>query len=163
MTMRRRSFLGMFGAAVAAPALPMAMPVAGVSQASYGLAAAHAQKYPLVSVMGLTKRIGLSPAQAQAVIQKMSAEGVLGAVNPLRPGGAHAVSNVCTNDAWRGVLVNQPKPIAKADFKTGSSVKPAKPRKGFGEVDLIDMFAHLHDMCLSRGMTLSPKCMGMAA
>ena len=163
MTMRRRSFLGLFGAALAAPALPMAAPAAGYSQASYGLAVAHAQKYPLVSVMGLTKRIGLSPTQAQAVIQKMSAEGVLGAINPLRPGTAHAVSNVCTNDAWRAVCANKAHPIAKADFKTGPSVKTAKPCKGFGDVDLTDMFAHLHDMCLSKGMALSPRCMGMAA
>jgi hypothetical protein len=64
----------------------MAAPSAGFSRASYGLAMAHARKYPLVSVRGLVNRLGLSAPEAKAIITRMSSDGVLGGIAPTRPG-----------------------------------------------------------------------------
>jgi len=72
MTMKRRSFLGLFGAAVAAPAIPMAAP-AGYSSAAYKVAMAHAKRFPVISVAGLSKRGDLSMTQAEALIKELCA------------------------------------------------------------------------------------------
>ncbi len=170
MTMRRRSFLGLFGAAIAAPALPAAAPAVGYSRASYGLAVAHAQKYPLVSIKGLIKRVGLSPTQAEAVFQKMSADGLLGVAYRTRVGTCHATSKICTNEAWRvvgttggsTVTTKQPASSKVASDRPAAEV-PHRTKAMHLDVKLDDMLAHLHDLCLSCGMPLSPKCMGMAA
>lgn len=163
MTLRRRNFLGLFGAVIAAPLIPVAAPAAGFSQSAYGLAIAHAQKYPLVSVRGLVARLGTSKTQANAVIRQMSAEGLLGALNPTRPGTVHAASKIYTNPVWSGASAKLAKSRMKAKPKSGSSSSSTQAKARYADVDLSDMLAHLRGLCVSNRMTLSPLCtQGMA-
>ena len=155
MTMRRRGFLGMLGAAVASPAIPMVAPSAGFSRASYGLAMAHARKYPLVSVRGLVNRLGLSAPEAKAIITSMSSDGVLGGIAPTRPGTIFASSKVYTGNMVKTastaakakqVTATQPKPVVK-DIRI-PQIKPTK-RLAY-DVNLSVMMAHLRDLCAAR-------------
>jgi hypothetical protein len=156
MTLRRRNFLGLFGAAIAAPLIPVAAPAAGFSQSAYGLAIVHAQKYPLVSVRGLVTRLGMSKTQANAVIRQMSSEGLLGALNPTRPGTVHAASKIDTNPVWSSASAKLAKSKMKANPNSGSSSSLAQAKARYTDVDLSDMLAHLRGLCVSNGMTLSP-------
>ncbi|MCO4848258.1 MAG: hypothetical protein KC448_09840 [Yoonia sp.] len=163
MTLRRRNFLGLFGAAIAAPMIPVAAPAAGFSRTTYELAIAHAQKYPQVSVRGLVARLGMSNTQANAVITQMSSDGVLGVLNPTRPGTVHAASKVYTNPVWSRASAKLADPKVRANPKPDYTSQSAQAKTRYADVDLSDMLAHLRGLCVSKGMTLSPLCaQGMA-
>mgnify|MGYP000250168856 CR=1 FL=1 len=152
MTLRRRSFLGLFGAAIAAPALPAAAPAVGYSRASYGLAMVHAQTYPLVSVRGLVNRLGLTQTQATAIINKMSADGVLGAIAPTRPGTVFASSKVysgraATIAATKLVPKAKAKPLQRPKLEDVKIPQPKVIRKLSYDFDLSKLMAHLHGLC----------------
>jgi len=91
--------MGLFGAAVAAPALPLASPA--ISAKAAGLAAAHAQKYPFVSVIGLSNSIGVSTAQAESLLLSLSRKGLVGQVQTCASGAIHAGSPAMQVDLSR--------------------------------------------------------------
>lgn len=149
--MKRRQFLSMFGAAAAAPLMPALGSAAGYTRTTYELAIAHAKKYPLVSVGGLSKRIGIATPQAEAIIKQMSSEGLLGILNPTRPGTVKATSKICTKDVWGLRRTSEPRAV-QADKAQ------AQDRRSSAEPNISAMFAHLHKLSTSCGMTLSPRC-----
>ena len=149
--MQRRSFLRMIGAAVAAPMMPTVGAAAGSSSSAYELAILHAKKFPLVSVSGLSKRIGIAKPQAEAIISRMSSEGLLGVLNPTRPGTVRAASKIFVNpNAALAEGYRQRQTRGKAVQKQGSASQAQK--------NVSAMFAHLHKLSTARGMTLSPRC-----
>lgn len=157
MTLRRRGFLGMLGAAIAAPAIPVAAPSVGFSRASYGLALVHAQTYPLVSVRGLVNRLGVSQSQATAILRKMSADGVLGVVAPTRPGTLFASSKVysgraATAAATKFVPKGKAKPAQGPKLRKISVPQPKQARKLSYDFDLSKMMAHLHGLAVPSGV-----------
>ncbi len=161
MTIRRRGFLGMLGAAIAAPMVPVAAPSSvGFSRASYGLAMAHAQKYPLVSVRGLVNRLGLSAPEAKAIITRMSSEGVLGTIAPTRPGTVFAASKVysgqtVTTAATAATRAKRPVMKRSKSVTKDIRIPQTKPVKRLGyDVDLSAMMAHLRDLCTARDMAV---------
>lgn len=85
--MKRRSFLSFLGAATVAPALP-ALGAAAPSQAAVSLATAHARRYPYISVIGLSRRIGVSEVEAKGLMHELSRQGILG---PLRNSGPRPI------------------------------------------------------------------------
>ena len=149
--MQRRSFLRMIGAAVAAPMMPALGSAGGISRTTYDLAILHAKKFPLVSVGGLSKRIGIAKPQAEAIIKKMSSDGLLGVLNPTRPGTVKASSKI---------FVNPNVGLAKAYERRQSHAKSAKDQKAarHAQPNVSAMFAHLHKLSTACGMTLSPRC-----
>ena len=149
--MKRRSFLRMFGAAVAAPMMPALGSAAGYSRTSYDLAILHAKKYPLVSVSGLSKRIGIAKPQAEAIIKKMSSEGLLGVLNPTRPGTVKASSKIFVNPN-----AGLARAFEKRQVQTKAAQRPKVTQQAEAKVSA--MFAHLHQLSREAGMTLSPRC-----
>jgi len=151
MAMRRRSFLGMFGAAIAAPAIPMAAP-ASYSNAAFKVAVAHAKRFPVLSVAGLSKLGGLSQVQAEAMIRELASQGMVKLVGPSRTGTVRAASKILVNDPWGIARTKQPQNVAKVREKTSHTKPQTGPR------DIAPWLAHLHDLCRVQGMTLSQRC-----
>ena len=151
--MKRRSFLSMFSAAAVAPALP-SLAAGAPSRAMMGLATAHARKYPYVSVLGLSHRIGVTPKQAQALLTEMADEGIIHAlkVNGTRP--IYAGSKVYV--APEGSLIQraQAQRTKQANArKLRQSARHTASKDGF-TVDISGLMAHLRALCADRGMTV---------
>lgn len=159
MTMKRRGFLSMLGAVIAAPALPMAA-TAGQSGTAYAAAIAHAQKFPVISVSGLAKRGGLSVSQAEAMIKELASQDLVKLVGPSRSGSVRAASKILINDPWGLGRTSKPQPkgAGKVDPQQQSLTGPETHKAQQMRVDLDPLMAHLRRLCVDRGMTLSPRC-----
>lgn len=151
--MKRRGFLTIIGGAVTAPFLPAvaAAPAGGAFQ----VAVAHAQKYPVISVSGLSKRGNLSVAQAEQMIQRLAREGMVKLVGPSRNGSVRAASKIMINDPWGLARTSQPRPQVQTN-KPRQSANAAQGRSTAG--DIPPWLAHLHDLCRTQGMALHPRC-----
>jgi hypothetical protein len=146
MTLKRRSFLAVFGAAIAAPALPMAAPThasAAYSRYMYGLAVFHARTRAYVSARGLK----VSQSQAKAMIAEMTTSRLVKPVG-LSGGNVRAVSNIRKPDAWG---LNQ---AARNQRSVTGKAKHAAKR----DLSISALMAHVRKICLSHGMTLHPRC-----
>ena len=160
MNLRRRNFLGLIGAAAAAPLMPMGASAAGYSRAGYAAAIAHAKRYPLVTVSGMAKRTGLPVKEVEAIVGRMSSEGMLGMLNPTRPGTIRASSKIFTKDVYGLVRTSQPRPAARTTQAEPQKTQP-KPQAAQAQpvTDHADaLMAHLHQLCRSYGMALAPRC-----
>ena len=85
--MQRRNFLSLIGAAAVAPALPaigaptsVAATATGYNRYMYGLAVFQARTRASITAADLVTRLGVSAPQASAMINEMSARGVLSSV-----------------------------------------------------------------------------------
>jgi len=107
--------------------MPALGSAAGYTRTTYELAIAHAKKYPLVSVGGLSKRIGIATPQAEAIIKQMSSEGMLGVLNPTRPGTVKATSKICTKDVWGLRRTSEPRAVQADKPKARDSKATTEP------------------------------------
>ncbi|MEJ6399259.1 hypothetical protein [Yoonia sp. 208BN28-4] len=150
MTMKRRSFLTMLGAALAAPAMP-AMGQGAARNLSAAVAA-HARKYPLVSVIGLSRRVGVPMPEAEKLLLDLSRRGVVGPVHGCANGPISAASRV-----FRPVVPYAVRPVTqkKETQTTSRHSQPSRP--------VNHMLHYLHDLCVQRGLTLSPRALGAVA
>lgn len=151
MTIKRRGFLAMLGAAVSAPALP----VAAASRDLMQVAVAHARKYPVISVGGLSKRGAMTVPQAEAMIGKLAQKGMVKLVGPSPSGGARAASKIMVGDPWglaRTAHERQTAALrrdhADQTRRTAKATAPSVP----------PWIAHLHEICRADGLTLHPRC-----
>lgn len=97
--MKRRSFLGMFGAALATPALPAIANISGYSRAAYARALIHAKTRHHLSARGIAHCLGVPRRQAEGMIAEMTKSGL---VRPVTGGaGVHvrATSNIVKSSA----------------------------------------------------------------
>ena len=135
--MKRRSFLSMLGAALVAPALPAA---GAPSRGLAALAAAHARKYPFVSVIGLSRRVGVSVREAETLLLDLSERGLVGTVNSCATGPVSACSRV-----FRPIPVTIPK-LAGTETalrRNRAGLTRATETPTAFHVDLSAMMAHL--------------------
>lgn len=151
--MKRRGFLRLLGAAVAAPMIPVAVPAAGAAasynQFQYGLAVFHARTRAHVSARGIAYCLKVTPAQAQAMIAEMSAKGL---VTPVAGSGGsvRAVSNILKPDMWG---------LDKAARQARAERRKARNDAGQDPgAQAQDWLGYLQQMCRAQGMTLSPRC-----
>ena len=154
--MKRRSFLGMFGAAIATPALPAFSGAAGVSysRSAYGMAVIHARTRHHVSARGIAHCLKVSLPQAHAMISEMSAGGL---VKPVMGGGGvhvRAVSNILQPSVigMRTAGAEAKKRVAE---RARVQSRERRTVKGVGQNAMV---GHLHHMCVSNGHTLHPRC-----
>ena len=143
--MKRRNFIGMLGAALAAPAIPMAAQAAGYSRATYGLAVLHARTRAHVSARGLSYCLKVSAAQAEAMVAEMSANGL---VRPIAGGSVRAVSNILNPSVWGTAGVAKAKPTPSQQPKVDLRIQSHGP-------DLSALMAHLHKLCRARGFVVA--------
>ncbi|MEO9864875.1 MAG: hypothetical protein ABJO29_03210 [Yoonia sp.] len=153
MQMKRRGFLTMFGAAIAAPALPMAAPApaaAVYSRYMYGLAVFHARTRAHVSARGLALGLKVSTTQAEAMIAEMTANGLVKSVG-FSGGNVRAVSNILKPDAWG---------LDKAARTARSTARKAKQAARAMELesDLSPLTVHLHQICRKAGYAVHGLC-----
>jgi len=153
MAMKRRSFLTMLGAAVTAPALPVAAssaPAAVVyNRYTYGLGVFHARTHAHVSAAGIARRLRVTPAQAKAMISEMSSAGLVKPVG-ITGSNVRAISNILKPDAW-GLDAARRK--ARSDARRSRMSEASQDRR-FGEPDLSELLAHLRRICVGHGMHL---------
>lgn len=151
--MKRRGFLGLFGAAIAAPMMPL--PALGnVAGAAYSKSAMHgaimhAQSRVSFSVWGLAKSVGVSTLQAEALMGDMAKRGILGPLQGTTHGGRWATSNILQKEMLGAV---------QAAKKAHQSASHQTSQKSYAEPDLGRLLAHLRGLCEKQGMTLSPRC-----
>ncbi len=138
--MKRRSFMRMFSAAAAAPALP-AMPVAAApaaySKAAFHAAIYHAQSRVSFSVWGLAQQIGIPVGQAETLMHDMAARGILGPIQGTTFGGRWATSNILQQEVLTARAANQARKLGQG------SGEPALTG------DLSKMMTHLRNMAKS--------------
>lgn len=151
--MKRRKFLGLFGAAVAAPLAPM--PTMASSSAVYSKSALHAaiihaQSRVSFSVWGLAQTLGVSAQQAEALMTELAKRGTLGPLQGTTFGGRWANSNILRRET--AVAVQQ------AARKAAHSKSEPTFQSGKAEPDLSLLITHLRNLCLDQGMTLHPRC-----
>lgn len=141
----------MFGAAIAAPALPMAAPAhapAAYSRYMYGLAVFHARTRAHVSARGLALGLKVSKSQATAMIAEMTTDRLVKPVG-LSGGNVRAVSNILKPDAWG---LNQAARKQRSDTRKAKHAVKRDP-------NISPLMAHLHQICRDAGFTLHPRCM----
>jgi len=98
--MKRRSFLGLFGAAATAPFMPVralaarAAKAAPLNPTTVHAAIHHAQTRAVFSVWGLAKAANMTPDQAVAVMEHLAERGVLGPLQGTTYGGRWASSRL---------------------------------------------------------------------
>ena len=98
--MKRRSFLGLFGAAATTPFMPVralaatAAKAAPLNPATVHAAIHHAQTRAVFSVWGLAKAANMTPDQAVAVMEHLAERGVLGPLQGTTYGGRWASSRL---------------------------------------------------------------------
>lgn len=155
--MKRRGFIQLLGAALTAPALP-AMGAPSVAAATYnrytfGLAVFHARTRAHVSAAGIAYRLKVSTAQAEAMIAEMASKGM---VTPLisKPGSVRATSNILKGGIWdTSEIQKAAKKREELKSQAEHTTEDGKPK---GEVPA--WIAHLREVCVNQGMTLSPRC-----
>jgi hypothetical protein len=151
--MKRRNFLGLFGAAIAAPLMPL--PAAGkaagaaYSQSAMHGAIMHAQARVSFSVWGLAKTLGVSVPQAEVLMGDMAKRGILGPLQGITHGGRWATSNILQKEMLGAV---------QAAKKAHQSASHQTSLKQYAEPDLGRLLAHLRGLCEKQGMILHPRC-----
>lgn len=153
--MKRRSFLSLLGAAITAPA----MPVAAASRDLMQVAVAHARKYPVISVSGLSKRGGMSVQQAEAMIRKLAGEGMVKLVGPAPSGGVRAASRIMVGDPWG--IARTAKERQAAAIRNGQRAQAHRAARVV-EKRQATWLTHLHDLCRANGYTLSPRAQALS-
>ena len=157
MAMKRRGFLTLLGAAVAAPALPLAAP--SLPSKFKVLAAAHAKKYPVVTVMGISKRMGVTPEQAEALMNGLVRDGALGPIKSGTGGHLRASSRVFQRSP-ASFYSAQPERMARQAEKQRRLVEEqpvTEAAKG------PTWLRHLHQLCVKQGYTLQPRALAALA
>ena len=153
--MKRRKFLGLFGAAAATPFLP-APSVAGAAKAApYSAAALHAAIYharsrAVFSVWGMAKALGLTIESAEVLMGDLAKRGIVGPLQGTTYGGRWASSRIMTSEA---VALQR---TARSKARRSSSEK--SQRRMNTEPDLSQLIAHLHQLCRNSGIPLSARC-----
>lgn len=158
--MKRRGFLRLLGAAVAAPTLPAVTPKAAVAATynryTFGLGVFHARTRAHVSVRGLAHRLNLSPEQARLMLAEMAERGL---VTPIAGtgGSVRAVSNILKPDMWG---LDRSARAARAQVRLARTAEAPRQAR---QADLSAMLNYLRGLCVDRGMTLSPRCMEVSS
>lgn len=147
--MKRRSFLGVFSGAVAAPLMPVVpMAQAGYSQGAWTTAVAAARSRAALSVDGLARALNVSPATSEVLMRDMVKKGLLNPLVGPRHGGFWATSKVM-------------RPGQIAALQGGSHAAKRKIADQ-AEASATDMIAHLRQLCAGQGIALSPRCLAGA-
>ena len=154
MTLKRRGFMGLLGAALAAPVMPMAAPQIGPQIRA--LAKAHARNFPQVSALGLSRTMDLPMAQAQRVLLELSRKGLVGPVSEAASGPISAASRVFRPvAAITGPAVSQN--VASA------TRAPTPTHAPQGAANLSAMLRHLHRICRNQGIIVQPRALQVLA
>lgn len=148
--MKRRGFLQMISAAVAAPLLPVPAPARAAPYSAAALHGAiyHAQSRAVFSVWGLSKTLGISPAAAEALMTDLSGRGVLGPLQGATPGGRWASSRILRREHLSVARAARRTP----QRQTAQTIRHA-PAEG---ADLTDLLAYLRRLAQREGHTLNP-------
>lgn len=157
--MRRRSFLGMLGASVAAPAIPaMGSGAAGVSysRSAYGMAVLHARTRHHVSARGIAHCLKVSLPQAKAMISEMAANGL---VKPV-VGGAGVHVRTVSNILQPSAIGLRTAGLEAKQRVTERAQRVHRTYTEKHETGVNAMVSHLHHMCQDHGHRLHPRCAG---
>ncbi|SEW46015.1 hypothetical protein SAMN04488515_3427 [Cognatiyoonia koreensis] len=137
--MKRRSFLGLFSSAVAAPLLPgatVAAAPATYSKAALHGAIMHAQTRGSFSVWGLAQAVKVPVAQAEVLMQDLAKRGILGPLQGTTFGGRWATSRI---------LVREHIGLAKSVQTAARKIVHGGSKAGFATQNSA-MMAHLRNL-----------------
>ncbi len=143
--MKRRSFLGLFGAAVATPFLPKTAAARVAKAAPYSAAAVHAaiihaQSRAVFSVWGLARALNLPLEATEALMGDLAKRGVVGPLQGTTYGGRWASSKIMSHKALAARMAQRrmmSEPAGDAD---------AAPQQG---PDLSALMTHLRGLAVN--------------
>lgn len=156
--MKRRWFLRMMGATAAAPLMP-ALPAGAASVLTPRVKAmglAHAHRYPMVSVLGMTKRLGISHNEATELLAHLTREGLVGAPGLKGTGITSAASRV-----FRPVP-HQIAAVRNSMKRVKFSAEPKMSEKAKTS-DPAHWLAHLRVIAAQNGFVLQPRALAQVA
>ncbi len=128
--MKRRSFLGLFGAAATAPMMPSALAGGTTVRASvYNPAALHAAIYhaksrAVFSVWGLAKAVNISMEQAETLMGDLAKRGILGPMQGTTFGGRWASSKIMASETLTKAQVARGVSKASDALENASNATP---------------------------------------
>jgi len=157
--LKRRKFISILGATMAAPALPP-VALAQPSQALLASATTHAQSYPFVSLIGLSRRVGVSHEQAGQLMVALSRKGIIGPINGTGTRPLYATSKVFV--APKGTLIRAAQEQRRKQALKRQSLRTTAKSRHYA-LDATGLWEHLRQLCLGQGMTLHPRCFAGAA
>ncbi len=152
MSVKRRSFLAMMGAAAATPALPSGVPSLAPKLKALGVA--HAKKFPFVSIMGLSKRLKISDHQAQELLGYLNRKGIVGPLNSSATGLSSGPSRTFRAAPVKTRMAEAQRARTKAAREKALEAKARRHS---------DMMAYLRKLCVDQGVQLHPRVMAVAA
>jgi len=155
--MKRRMFLSMVGATAAAPALA-AMPQAALPAKLKAAGLAHAQKYPMVSVLGLHRRMGIPKDQAQQVLTYLIDKGIIGKPGPIFGTGLTSATSKVFEPVPHRVEFAR-KALKKLSTRKADKIDWHKDQNSVSS----DWLTHLRVLAASNGFSLSPRALGAMA
>ena len=153
--MKRRHFLSLVGASAAVPALP-ALSANALPAKLKAMGMAHAQKYPMVSALGISRRMKIPREQAQQILSYLFEKGAIGQAGVQGTGITSAASRVF-------------RPVPYQASASSFSNKPTKPKTVASEKvstpveDQTDWLTHLQVVCVKNGFDLSPRALAAVA
>lgn len=153
--MKRRGFLSLLGAAVTAPALPMAAPRFTASM--HALAVRHVGQYPIITVLGISNRTGIPMDQAEELLVQLSREGLVGPVAPGPAGPMRAVSTTYKPSAASLHASNYDR------VRMEKQIKRARLNRKRLRVNTKDWLQHLHGICRENDIALQPRALEAVA
>ena len=153
--MKRRSFIGMLGAAVTAPALPMAAP--NLTPQIKALMATHVKKYPVITVLGISNRIGVPIEEAKVLLHELSRQGVVGQVH----NGTHVYMRARSHvyePSQAAVKALEARRRLEAQHGPRRETLRSKRRYAISH----DWLAHLRGICEKNDIPLQPRALEYA-
>ena len=136
--MKRRGFLQLIGAGIAAPLMPSAS--FGAAPQHLGAAIAHARARVSISAWGLSQSLGVTMAQADGLMAEMVQRGAIAQIQG--GGGRWALSRVYTTPL--PAHIQRPEAPSGKDGQTHTA-QTTEPN------DSDPLLAHLHQMCRANG------------
>lgn len=143
--MKRRGFIRLLGAAVAAPALPMS--ATALPARASNLAAALARSNRYISATGLSKALDLPLDQGREVLASLSRSGLVGPIN------TSAMGSFANSNAYQGIIqttrATKPKRVVQ---KT-----KLQARRANAQANASTWLTHLHGLCRDAGLDVHPS------
>jgi len=152
---KRRGFLSMLGAAMTAPALPMAAPYFPASMRA--LAVKHVGQYPIITVLGISNRTGIPMDKAEELLVQLSREGLVGPVVP-GPAGPMRAKSIIYKPSAATLHANNIE-----SERLQRQIRRARLNRKRLRVNTKDWLGHLHEICKANNIPLQPRALEAVA
>lgn len=164
--MKRRRFLSLLGAATAAPLMPvpaLARAAPAYPAGAVGAATVFAKRSAVFSVFGLSKNVGISVEQAEALMADLAKRGVVSPLRGSTKAGRWVSSKVFTSDTIALARLKREHRASTRQLENRDGTDGPAQTDGPTEpwADLRPFLTHLHRTCRQTGFRLTPRALSL--